>query len=367
MRKIAQVCLLSIAMFFLLVVQFVSAQTESVTATVLDTSMSFSGYTSPNSLVTFTDNSVLVGTTVSDSTGKFTKLFSAQTPGLHSVVIWSTDPDSLNTQPIQFDLVLTSHSELALGNIYLPPTLNVPTGVFSGNDTLNIHGYARPNSQVKISITGPDNVAFTVNTDANGAYTKQLDLRTLPSGDYAVKSELIVTGSADDSPVSETHFFSLNNNIVTTTRPTSTPGTGVCNFIFPRLCFFDFDDKGFIDFSKDLNEFLDGFTKYFGRDFNNVFDINHDGRIDSQDLSIVLYYTRGNSFTIMGIFQKENQPQRPVPVVNTSVFDITGLLGRFWQFLSQECFCLILIFVVFFLLVIIFKRRRKDEQQAESI
>ena len=366
MRKIARFLIISLVLFFLSA-QSVSAQTENVTATVLDTSMSFSGYTSPNSLVTFTDNSVVIGTAVSDGTGKFTKNFPAQSPGPHSVVIWSTDPDSILTQPIQFNLVLTSQNALALGNIYLPPTLNVPSGIFSGNDTLNIHGYARPQSQVKITVSGPDNPEQTVNTDASGSYNWQLQLRNLASGDYQVKSELIVSGSTDDSPVSETHLFSLNNNIVTTVRPTQTPGTGngVCSFFFPRLCLFDFNDKGFIDFSKDLNDYLDGFTKYFEHDFNNVFDINHDGRVDSQDLSIVLYYSKGDAFTIMGLFQQENQSQRPVPV-DSSVFNMSGLLGKFWQFLTQECFCLILIFLVFFVIVFITKRARNDEQQQQT-
>lgn len=183
----------------------------SISAEVKDTSFYFSGYTSPNSLIYFEEGGIIIGTASSDVNGFFEKYILAVDPGIHSINIWSTDVESVSTSIINFTLLVLAKQEMALTNIYLPATTSILDNYITSHEDIFIWGYAKPNEDIEIVLSGAGNYTYVVTANSDGYYSLALPSDNYPNGDYSLTTEVLIEGIIDNPTISDPITFTLDN------------------------------------------------------------------------------------------------------------------------------------------------------------
>ncbi|MEO6728870.1 MAG: hypothetical protein ABIM99_03020 [Candidatus Dojkabacteria bacterium] len=174
-------------------------------AQVGDTILILKGYTSPNSLVTFIENNVVIGTIASDSSGYFEKNFTAQNDGIHQIQIHSTDIKNISTPVITKEINLISFQTTEINDIVLPPTVTVNQSFFNTGDILIIKGYTIPNTQTELLLNGSLADIVGVLSDSNGFFIYQYPANNFINGNYKfqvfIKDALgQITGKSFETP-----------------------------------------------------------------------------------------------------------------------------------------------------------------------
>lgn len=128
----------------------------TITATVPDSTATFSGYAPASSVVTIKDNGTATGTTTTAGGGTFTRTV-ISTPGLHDFALYFTDTSGRTTPETLFDDVnLPFHTDTPVNDVHLPPTIALSrTSIVSG-EGVNIFGQAAPGSTVHIILNGTE-------------------------------------------------------------------------------------------------------------------------------------------------------------------------------------------------------------------
>lgn len=199
---------LQFLILLLLVFIPLKANAISVSLEIQDSSIYFEGYTCPNCIVYFEENGVIVGSTISDSNGLFTKHLTALIPGIHPITIYSSDINNTSSRAILINILVIHQQQTNLTNIYLPPTININGNSFSNEDNILISGYTKPNSLVKITLTGPNIISYTVSSNSSGYYYININTSILIATNYSIYSNLLIDGIIDNSTIS--NFFNIN-------------------------------------------------------------------------------------------------------------------------------------------------------------
>jgi len=341
-----------------------------LTALVNETSYLLEGYTAPNSIV-FISEGAIVGTTTSDATGFFSKLISPVIPGLHTVDIWSTDIDNVSTAVIQFNIFLIDKQEFDITHIYLPTTVSLNASPFIYSDTVSLFGYTKPGTNIKATLVGAATTFYFTTSGINGYYVFNIPAITLPTGDYSISTELILSGIIDNPTISNTITFHVDNNppIITPFIPTQTPiptPALICPYFYQRMCFFDEERLGYLNKKSQFLKFLDGFLKYWGQPVDNIYDINENGWVDEMDLSIVLFYWRGEQNEIVGYYS--NLATASGDLLELPPLGLGYLINAF--IVSSKCLCpsILLCELLLLLLCILlaYKKKRKDKNNEKK-
>ena len=309
--KSLDLLIISIFASCICLVQPVMGQAVSLSATVKDTAFVFSGYTAPNSFISIIENSAITGTTSSAADGSFSKYIS-DTPGSHTIDLESTDTAGL-TVSVEFNFQLLAHQEMDLSDINMPASISTNMGHYTSEDTILISGYAKPDSQIRITLSGPQTVINTVNTDSNGKFLWTFPEKGLLTGNYSLSTELLVNGNSNNSTIGQSISFSIDNDMGITPSPVP---TNSCPYAYANLCYFDKQDSGYISSKEEFTSYLNGYIQYFDQNISNTYDINKDGRVTAVDLSIILYYWRGDTTQISGYYN--NMTVASVQGVSTS-------------------------------------------------
>lgn len=288
----------------------VKAQSLTVTAQVGDTILTFEGYSSPNSFITFLENSVVIGTTFADSFGQFSKTFTAQTPGAHAIDIQSNDISNNATQTLRLNILAIEFQEVKITDINFPPTIEINKQIFEGAEQIEVSGYARPGTFVEIEVYGRTGSLKVVITDVNGYYETFFEASDFLPGDYTVDAELKVDYSAIQTfsqRLSFTILLSKDGSLIVTipddTLKNIIPeyGGGKCIYPYVRLCEFDTEGLGYMDIRTAFPRFFLGFIKFLMQPVSNIFDINEDSLVSTEDLSIFLHYTNSQPYQVLGL------------------------------------------------------------------
>jgi hypothetical protein len=291
-----------------------NAENFGVTTTVGDTVLILTGYTSPNSLVTFVENSAVVGNTVSDANGEFSKEFTGLDPGPKTMALYSIDPDSRLTRTIEFSMILIQFQTLTIDSIYLPPTFAINKSSFLNQDSLVASGYSYKDAMVNLEISGQEGYSKLVQANSAGFFQTEVKLADFEAGSYQIYFSVQVSASANPTD-SEVVSFTISPNptsapagstttgeTATTAPPTPspTPLALICPYRFANLCFFDQSKLGYLRI-ENLSDYLLGFVNNFFKPKVTVWDINEDGTVDGADLSIVLYHANISPQQILGL------------------------------------------------------------------
>jgi hypothetical protein len=235
--------------------------------------LSISGYTSPNSFVTLTEESTVVGTTVSSGTGFFVFTLSGLPPGAHTYRVNSTDGGHLSTAQTTLSLFLLPNAVTTASGLLLSPTITLDKSEINPGDTLTISGTAKPNSQINLFVEAPLR-SYTANTDNNGAWSYTLPhSETLQFSPGQYQAYTVVQDSiGNQSVVSPTSTFTVK-------APNSTNPPPACN-----ISHGDLNCNGItnlVDFSILL---------FHWHTNHKVADINGDGQVNLTDFSIMMFY-----------------------------------------------------------------------------
>lgn len=172
----------------------------SVSGTITPTQVVFSGYTAPSSIVYLLENGNVLETSLSDTSGNFSITLTNPTSGIHNYILYSQDPNNLNTSYFNvYDNVVLDRTN-TIYNINLSPTISV----LNSNNSIIVEGYAYPTSNVEIFLNGSQKYLVSPNQDGFWLYS----INNLQSGNYSI-SALSITSSGVLSNQSSTIDFSV--------------------------------------------------------------------------------------------------------------------------------------------------------------
>lgn len=163
------------------------AQSVTFSAQVGDTSLVVNGYSAPNSVVVFTENNAVIGTTTTTLTGSFSKTFTALSSGLFILGTYSIDANNNFTSVIQRNLYLIEFQELEINDVYLPPTINLT----QDQDEITIDGYTLPNTTVEILINTVPTTTINVTSNPLGFYEYSLPVSNIGAGNFSINAFIL--------------------------------------------------------------------------------------------------------------------------------------------------------------------------------
>lgn len=183
----------------------------SVSVQVGTTNLILEGYTSPNSFVTFVENSANVATTTADSTGYFTTTLTSYNVTARTLTITSTDTQNRTSSGTSVSVTLIPGTDTTLSNIILSPTFSVnKTSMYTVNDSIIVSGKAVPSSQIQFFIDTLYNT--TISVSASGEFTAQLQPSALTIGSHSFY--LTSSLGAYESVASPVQSFTIVEQVV---------------------------------------------------------------------------------------------------------------------------------------------------------
>lgn len=180
----------------------VNSQAVTFSVGVVDPSIEFLGYSSPNSFISFVENSSIIGTTTADSNGYYYKIFPAYSVGIHTISMYSTDINNNNTPNFSYDIVVLP-TQITSISFDFPPTLVLPKANFENEDIL-VTGLAKPNSNITIKLDGSGIQEFEVTSNSLGQFSFTISKVNLANGNFFLSAYL--SDSVDQSVGNTVNF-----------------------------------------------------------------------------------------------------------------------------------------------------------------
>ncbi len=202
----------------------------SITATVPDTTVTFSGFAPGGSVVYFKEGNFIVGSTVSASNGTFSKSI-VSTPGDHTFIVYLTDNEGRTTPEVTLSPVsLSTHSDYPIINIHLPPTISVSKTQASQGDVVTLSGQGSPGSGIDIYVNDIKRFNALVGQDSKWSFALNGGNLADDNTFYAISTRSGLPNSAKSQVVSLQILACTGeqcNRTSTTTTPESpqTPAT----------------------------------------------------------------------------------------------------------------------------------------------
>lgn len=174
----------------------------TITATVPDTTITFSGFAPGSSVVYIKEGDFIVGSVVTASTGQFSKAV-VSTPGSHTFVIYLTDNQGRTTPEVTLPPVsLSVHLDLPIANLHLPPTIAVSKTKANQSEVVTVSGQASPGATIDLYVNNIKRFSTLVGNTS----TWQFDLNGGNFGDhnnfYAISRRTGLTDSEKSQVVS---------------------------------------------------------------------------------------------------------------------------------------------------------------------
>ncbi len=176
----------------------------TVTATVPDSTATFSGYAPGSSVVTIKDNTVAAGSTTTNPSGTFSKTV-VSTPGSHDFALYFTDTSGRNTPETIFSGVnLPFHTDTPVNDVHLPPTIELSRSSITNGEGINIFGQAAPGSTVHVILNG---------TEIFSSVLSSSDYSFLVNSGYSVGSNSVHTFLTRSGLADSIDSFSQNFDV----------------------------------------------------------------------------------------------------------------------------------------------------------
>ena len=156
-----------------------TSDSTPVILNVPDTTMTVTGCASPNALVNFFNDNVLVGTVVANSVGQYSKTITGQDFGLHNLKIYFDDVNGRTSSTISQIISLSAHNNTVF-NIFLPTTIEHEPEPVAIGDYLIFRGSTCPLSLVNVIIN--NNYTLAANSDIRGNWYVIADTSVAQTG-----------------------------------------------------------------------------------------------------------------------------------------------------------------------------------------
>jgi hypothetical protein len=231
-----------------------------------------SGKAYPNAAVTLLRDSIVVANSNADSAGNFNFNQSGLSAGTYTFTLYATDLNNVKSASLSFERTIANAITTTVNNLIIAPTLQSNFSSVKQGEPINLTGYTAPNSQVTISLSGPQSAAYTVISNAQGSYSVFINSATLIKGEYNGTAASLV--SNNPSPPSLSIKFIVGDATIVPPPPGQCGRSDLnCD---GRVDLVDFSILLYYWESSDLSR-------------NPRVDIDKSGEVGLRDLSIMLY------------------------------------------------------------------------------
>ncbi|OGY22172.1 MAG: hypothetical protein A2126_00590 [Candidatus Woykebacteria bacterium GWB1_45_5] len=143
----------------------------TITATVPETTVTFSGFAPASSTVTLKEGVVVIGTTTTNPSGVFTRTV-VSSSGLHDFSLYYTDTAGRTTPETYFNGTnLPPHVDTPISNIHLPPTIALSKSPISQGESVLVFGQGAPGSTVHVFLNGGEKFSAVVGGGSDWLFT----------------------------------------------------------------------------------------------------------------------------------------------------------------------------------------------------
>lgn len=228
----------------------------TVTATVPDTTVTFSGYAARSSTVYVKEGGTTIGTTTANASGHFSRTI-VGTPGLHDFSLYYIDTQGRSTPETAFNNVnLIVHVDTPVNNIHLPPTISLSKSTIDYGDSVSVLGQGAPGSKVRVYLNGGLKYNKTISGGGSWVYTFSSGYSF---GNNTLRARLTRSGYPNSN---NSHTLTLNVN---------------------QCKRSDLNCDGFVN----LTDF--SILLYYWGSSSKKADINGDGTVSLIDFSIMMF------------------------------------------------------------------------------
>lgn len=237
-----------------------------------DTIISIRGVGYPLRTVSFLLDAELVGTTRSDSSGRFEFAIDAS-PGTATLGMWTTDTTDNRSMTVNNTFDVTQGAITNINGVVLPPTLRANNQNVNPGDVVILSGQSVPNSTIQIHVNNSTSIE-EAQSSANGLWTFSLNTAQLTVSEHTVRARTVI---GNPPLISESIFSTTLQLFVGVDGKSTGPA--------------DLNRDGFInliDFS-----ILIFWWSTNGGDSNPPADISGNGRVGLEDFSIMLFNWTG--------------------------------------------------------------------------
>ncbi len=244
----------------------VSAMIDTPSAYVL-----FSGYSAPNTFITFTEDGTVHGTDITNELGFFAKLLSGLTPGDHSFSLYGVDWINLTTAPHVVNIYAPIYTQTNITDILLSPTLQIHDNEILQGEDLIASGSAKPGSNITIFTESPLRTYYA-SASAQGAWSYTIN----NTNEYVVGDYTIYALAQDELGAQSFVSIGLGFSVVS-----ATGGSGsACGDI----------TRGDLNCDDSINLTDFSILMYYWGTANATADMNVDGVVNLTDFSIQMYW-----------------------------------------------------------------------------
>ncbi len=239
----------------------------SVSAVVPSTNVNsgnlrLTGYASPNALVTFLQQGVVVSTSVANSSSFFDNTINNIDSGTKTFSIFASDQNGRTTLTLSFDTLIIAGSTITLSGFLLPPTISVTKTVLKRPEVQSSSGVARQGATVT-AFFNSNPISKQVSTTTSGSWTASVP-ETFDLGSHTTNA-LVQDADGGQSIVSQTLGFTV-------------------------ILSADLNNDNLIN----LTDFSIMMFNYGQSNFSNkAADINDDTKVDLVDFSVMMFNWTG--------------------------------------------------------------------------
>jgi len=223
----------------------------------------FNGKAYPKAFITILKNGSVVATFLAQQSGYFSRTITGLSTGIYTFSIWAEDSEGRKSITLSFTVNLISGVITTVSGIFLPPTIEIDKTKLRKGETLKYEGQSYPSSTITVFVFS-DAIAKKTKADTKGKWKYSLNTAPLDRGSHTTKSKS-QTSDGEQSIFSQTLSFEI-------THP--------C----PKA---DLNHDGRVD----LVDF--SIMLYWWGRYNECADQNSDGIVDLIDFSIMLYWWTG--------------------------------------------------------------------------
>jgi len=217
----------------------------------------------PRAFMTVLQDGAVVATFSAGNDALFSRRVSNVAVGQHTFSVYAIDSEGRQSVTISISMLIPSASEVKITGLFIPPTIEAPQDV-KQNQPAIIRGQGFPSSMIFLFIE-PGGIVEETSVNSAGIWQFAFDTRGLEKGDYTVRAKAI-TSEGEQSEFSQTLIFKISELIC-----------GVA----------DFNCDGRVNL-QDLSIMM----FWWDRE-DTITDINKDGITNIIDFSIFLFHWTG--------------------------------------------------------------------------
>jgi len=159
------------ALFFSAKIQAGVEIDVTVSGTVPNATVTFSGFAPPSSAITIKEGVTTVGTTVTNASGSFSKVV-ISTPGSHDFSLTLIDTAGRSTPATSVSgVVVVNQSNTPVASIHMPPTIALSKSTIVTGDSTLIYGQGAPSSTVRVYLNGSQKFSGTIAGSGSWQFT----------------------------------------------------------------------------------------------------------------------------------------------------------------------------------------------------